>query len=416
MRFNFVFAPLIALCAVAFPAYSQQAKGPVGKTMPFQQMISVRYPRSAALPQAANPPAPPVFDFVAAAKLPPGVQILSAAKAASGVVWVITDKGVFRSEGETYVPLTLPRAFKPFQPQINADTVVREVASDTAGHLWAATSHGLIVSDGDQWWQSIDHRDGMPYIALNCLFLAQNGDVWGGTNEGAWRLRDGKFDYFHGKRWLPGNKIERIWPDNGGVNGVYLLTEAGTAHLEEKPMTLAQKAAHFERITAARHNRRGYVTGSGLKAKGDPEKGAIFDASDNDGLWTALYIGAESLRYAVTKDPVAKALAKKSMDALLDLERLTGIPGFPARALVTDAEIKAGVTGFDPEETVRIYGETTKIWFKSRWKKASGAKAIRPATRLTGIISRGCSTLIMSRTRRKKRVSPLSAAASPTIF
>ena len=29
-------------------------------------------------------------------------------------------------------------------------------------------------------------------------------DVWAGTAEGAWRLRDGQFRYFWGRRWLPG--------------------------------------------------------------------------------------------------------------------------------------------------------------------------------------------------------------------
>jgi hypothetical protein len=295
----------------------------------------------------------------------------------------MTDKGPFRSEGSArYVPLDLPRSFKPYQPMVEGDTRLVQVASDAMGHLWAATSHGLYATDGGEWWQVIDQRDGMPYITMTCLHLASNGDVWGGTAQGAWRLRDGAFRYFWGKRYLPGNKVERIWSDEHGR--VWLRTDAGTACIEERPMTLAQKAAHFERITQERHDRRGYVTGCGLKTLGEPEKGMIPEASDNDGLWTALYIGAESLRYAVTKDPEAKARAKKSMDALLDLERLTGIPGFPARAVVNDDEIKAGVTGFNPNDTVSVEGETDKVWFRSPVEKGVWCKGDTSSDEMDG--------------------------------
>src|SRR5207237_7928139 len=52
----------------------------------------------------------------------------------------------------------------------------------------------------------------------------------------------------------------------------------------------------------------------------------------------------------------------KSMDALLDLTRLSGYPGFPARAIITKGE---KVVGYDPDETVRVAGETDKIWYAS---------------------------------------------------
>ena len=51
---------------------------------------------------------------------------------------------------------------------------------------------------------------------MTCLHLADNGDVWGGTNEGAWRLRNGQFRYFWGPRWLPDNRVRTIWSDAKG--------------------------------------------------------------------------------------------------------------------------------------------------------------------------------------------------------
>jgi hypothetical protein len=57
-------------------------------------------------------------------------------------------------------------------------------------------------------------------------------------------------------------------------------------------------------------------------------------STDNDGLWTAMYVAAESFRFAVTKAPDASANARAGMQALMRLEAITGIPGFPARSLI----------------------------------------------------------------------------------
>src|SRR5262249_6400579 len=142
----------------------------------------------------------------------------------------------------------------------------------------------------------------------------------------------------------------------------WVATDGGVARLYDLPMTLARKAAHYQQITDARHNRRGFVTGAVLKKPGDPTAGVIHEASDNDGLWTAVYVGAEAFRYAATKDRAARDAARKSMFAMLDLAKFTGIPGFPARAIIFKGE---EVTGYDAQETVRVRGETEKIWFTS---------------------------------------------------
>ncbi len=302
------------------------------------------------------------FGFVDKAKLPPGAVVLSAAKANSGVIWVVTDKGAFRSQGDTYIPLEEPRHFLPHQPPIGVDTIVRAVTSDKDGHIWAATTSGLYATDGDQWWQHFDRRDGMPYDDLHCVCLAANGDIWGGTAEGAWRLRSGQYRYFHGKRWLLGNKITAIWESN---DAILLETENGVSGIIEKSMTLREKATLFDKTTQEWNNRRGYIAERTIKVPGNPQKSDPYEISDNDGLWNAIYVGAMCYRYAATHDAEAKAHAKQALNAMLELERLSGLPGYPARAVVTEEELKQGVTGVNLEETVRVPGETDKIWFRS---------------------------------------------------
>src|SRR5262249_22610112 len=142
----------------------------------------------------------------------------------------------------------------------------------------------------------------------------------------------------------------------------WVATDGGVARLYDQRLSLEQKAAHYEDLTRARHNRRGFVTGCRLKGPGNVNGGVGHEASDNDGLWTAAYVAAEAFRYAATHDPEARAAARASMQAMLDLVRYSGVPGFPARAIIRDGE---EVDGYDPEETVRIPGETEKIWFRS---------------------------------------------------
>jgi hypothetical protein len=131
-------------------------------------------------------------------------------------------------------------------------------------------------------------------------------------------------------------------------------------------MTLAEKAEHYDSIAWERHNRRGFINAIDLKVPGDPSKGYVFDVSDNDGLWNAIYIGAQAFRYGATRDPVAREHAKVTFNALLDLERKSGIPGFPARAMATDDEIKQGVHGVNFETKVWAPGVDEKVWYRSK--------------------------------------------------
>jgi len=298
-------------------------------------------------------------------KLPEGVNVTSTAKAANGQIWLLTDHGPFRSMAGGYEPLVLGgRQLEPGQPEVRGNARITALVADKLGHIWVGTDRGVYVSNGAEWWQKLGSQDGVPFERINCLHLAPGGDVWAGTPEGAWRLRDGRFRYFWGKRWLPDNDAQVIWTDATGR--AWIETKTGAACIEDRPSTLAEKAAHYDRIIQERHNRRGYIAAIDLESPGEARKGAIFDVSDNDGLWTSLYVAAMALRFGATKAPAAREQARKSMNALLDLERLSGIPGFPARAMVTDDERKAGVHGFNPDATVHAPGETAKAWYRSR--------------------------------------------------
>ena len=295
-------------------------------------------------------------------RLPDGAHILAAAKGPNGRLWIVTNRGPMRSDGDKYVPVSFPTAYLTEQPPVNIDATFTSVAVDKFGHVWWGTDAGIYQTDGKNFWNWLNGESGMPYVNVTCLEFGPDGSLWAGTTQGVCRYTpQGVWQYYWGPRWLPNNRVNDIAVSSDG--SAWVATDGGVARLFDKPVTFAEKAAHYEAITAARHYRRGYVTGSTLKEPGNPDAGAIHEASDNDGLWTSIYVGAESFRFAVTKDPAARELAWKSMKAMLELVRLTGIKGYPARAVIRRGEV---VTGYAPNETVRVPGETDKIWFESK--------------------------------------------------
>ncbi len=349
----------------AFTALLQLVSAPAGtgtSAGTFPQLMAIKYGLADSIPAEGQVPQAD-YQFVLRSQLPAGCTVLSAAKANNGKVWVVTDAGVFQQSGGSTATVVVPTLSRAGQIEISAGTKINYVCSDSQGHIWAATTSGVYVTDGANWWERLNRKDGMPYDSVNCVHLAPNGDVWGGTPEGAWRLRDGKYRYFWGKRWLPGNNIASIWTDSRGHT--WFQTDGGVGSIFEEKMTLAKKAEHFDSITQQRHNRHGYIGLIHLKTPGDPTAGANYEAADSDGLWTAYYVAAQCFRYASTHSANARQEAKKSFDALLELERVSGIPGYPARSMVTEEEIKAGIKGFNPDALVHVPGEKDKYWVKS---------------------------------------------------
>jgi hypothetical protein len=146
-------------------------------------------------------------------------------------------------------------------------------------------------------------------------------------------------EYFHGRRWLMDDKVTGVGIEAGsnGRNIVWIETPKGFSRIEYKQMTLADKAKHFEERIRARHVRHGLTADSLLQIPGDLRSNKPV-SSDNDGLWTAMYVAAECFRYKVTGASDAREYARQGMQALVRLEAITGIPGFPARSFIRIGE------------------------------------------------------------------------------
>jgi hypothetical protein len=167
-----------------------------------------------------------------------------------------------------------------------------------------------------------------------------NGSFWFGSSEGAFMLRkDGKFNYYNGERWLPGNQVVHIAPGPDG--SVLILTDKGLGQICFEKMTLEDKAMYYEKQVRQRHIRNGFNASLEGMDHGNLSTGYLSD-SDNDGLWTSMYLGGQIFRYAVTRSPEALQNCAESLDAM---ERLYTINsneiGFPARSFERSGYKKA---------------------------------------------------------------------------
>ena len=220
-------------------------------------------------------------------------------------------------------------------------------ATDPSGTRWLVTGRGLLEITGrppDDFGASGGRtpsrklwtgKDGLPITAIGGIAVGPDGWIWLGTENGAISFhlhaapRDRWF-YFWGRRYVSDNRVLSVVAER---HRAWIRTLKGISLIEFKPTTLEEKSAAFLDRIRLRHNRYGYVADSELTRPGDLASNRPAP-TDNDGLWTSIYVAAECFRYGVTRSPEALANARASLAALVRLETITGIPGFPARALI----------------------------------------------------------------------------------
>lgn len=211
----------------------------------------------------------------------------------------------------------------------------------------------------------------LPTTQFTVINVESASVTWVGTRQGAIRLsRDYQVrEYFAGERWLPDDHVTGIGFEGPAFadglrrdkHATWLETPKGFARIEYTPMTLADKSRVFVRRVQARHNRWGLTADSHLRVPGDVSTNQLA-SSDNDGLWTAMYVAAECFRYKVTGEADARENARLGMQAIMRLEAITGIPGFPARSFIkvgVDLQPKDGEWHDTPDQAWRWKGDTS---------------------------------------------------------
>jgi len=202
----------------------------------------------------------------------------------------------------------------------------------------------------------------LPWPDITCV-RAIGGALWFGTPRGAFAVQpNGRIDYYASRRWLPDDNVQDIAPGPDG--SVLVLTATGLSQIRFTRMTLAEKAAHFERITRQRHIRYGFSSRFVMTEPGDLSTGTMMD-QDNDGLWTAMYLAGELFRYGTTHSEAALRNCYESFQALERLETITPMEGFPARAIER--------TGYKQADTERWRPAGDHLW---DWKATTSSDEI----------------------------------------
>jgi len=228
------------------------------------------------------------------------------------------------------------------------DERIERIVVDPQGRVRCETSKGSVVLTGERWTAVPDAPplgarppvpDSLPGVLPwwppTCSARSPAGTLWVGTARGLCRWDGRRWAVYHSRRWLPNDHVTDVASAPDG--SAWVATRGGVSHIFTRPMTLAQKAEFYEREIRQHHNWRGLIKEIDLPAPGRIE-GYRQPSSDNDGLWTSLYVAAESFRYAVTRSPDAKANATESVNALLFLEEVTYLPGFVARSYLPRGE------------------------------------------------------------------------------
>ncbi|MCC6795067.1 MAG: hypothetical protein IT366_08105 [Candidatus Hydrogenedentes bacterium] len=252
--------------------------------------------------------------------------------ARDGEIAVASTNGLYLGDGETW-SLALPRNGAIRWAPVD----VRAVDYDQDGHLWFACPQGVGYRVKDDEWRLFTAEVGLPFNDFTCMATGPKG-VWFGTTNGAIRFNDGAFEFRQGRRWLLDNHVRDITVAPDG--SAWFATAGGVSRITFQQTTLAQKAALFDDAIDKYHRRTrlGYVNPAKLSAPGALET-AVAEATDNDGHFTGLYLGAASLSYAATKSDKLRRDAAKAFEALAFLSEVTeggthpAPKGFIARAV-----------------------------------------------------------------------------------
>jgi hypothetical protein len=195
--------------------------------------------------------------------------------------------------------------------------------------LVIGTQDGYIELDADSFRQQSDLQKKLPWTDIHCV--KKIGEtIWFGTSRGAFALHpDGSTDYYASKRWLVDDIVVDI--SEGPDNSMMILCRSGLSIIRRKTMTLQQKAEHFDRLTRQRHMRHGLNCTLAMSKPGDLSTGTLVD-SDNDGLWTSMYLAGELFRYAATRSDDALLNCYESFEAMERLSHVNHLEGFPSRS------------------------------------------------------------------------------------
>lgn len=239
-------------------------------------------------------------------------------KFASGVFYLLSANGIHFFD---------PTEKKLLKIHDGSTLTCFDVSVDTK-KIFVGTNDGYYIMDISD--NSISPKNAkLPWTELTTI-KEIDGKIWFGSTKGAFMLRDdGTFNYYYGRRWLPGETVVDI--ANGPDNSVLILTDKGLGQICFKSMTLEDKAMIYEDQVRQRHIRYGINSNVTQLENGDLST-AENRVADSDNLWTGMYLGSQVFRYLATGSDEAKQNCYESFEAMERMHQITGIKGLFGRS------------------------------------------------------------------------------------
>jgi len=248
----------------------------------------------------------------------------------NGGLWITTGTGLYHHTDTGY------KLYQTESELLGPD--LHDIAYAQDGSLWIGGLGGITVYKDDKRISSFTPAKDLPSVFVQCVVQGPDGNIWIGTDSGIARYDGKSWSIRHSRRWLLSDDVRDIAFDSYGT--AWIATDNGISAIKRKSMSLAEKADYFLDVCLARHVREpGLVEKCLLSTPGDISTWQPRD-DDNDGQYTGMYLASESFRYAVTKDPLAKANANKAFEALRFLQTVTETPGFVARTVIPSSWTK----------------------------------------------------------------------------
>jgi hypothetical protein len=207
------------------------------------------------------------------------------------------------------------------------------------GDILVGTHEGYYGLNTDTGAQTLPQQTRLPVTDITRIVPAADG-LWVGTTNGVFFQRTRRTDgpalpdgpngirYYASRRWLRDDRVVDLGLDPEGH--LWVLTKTGLNKIEFRSMTLAEKAAYFDRKVRSRHIRYGLSAERRLPVAGDIASGEMID-TDNDGGWSSYYLASQAFRFAATGEPAAHRHAWETFAALERLQSINPLDGFPAR-------------------------------------------------------------------------------------
>jgi hypothetical protein len=176
----------------------------------------------------------------------------------------------------------------------------------------------------------------LPFANITTLGVSHSTSldsrVWLGSIRGVMRFDSNATDLdawrvFNSARYMPNRQsIVNVSSVAVLTSAAVVVTSQGLAVIRFEMWTLAQKADYFQKFfePPSRYVKYGLVCECKMSSWGDIRT-CVKQPCDSDGLWTAIYLGSQVFRYAITHDAQVKKETWTYFETLELLNKVTGI-------------------------------------------------------------------------------------------